>query len=576
MPALYLIKLMIEPSNIPASTEPPLPSPPGQEKESAGAPDNAGIVRAASILAAGNVASRIMGLARETVKANLFGASPVLAAFELAAYIPISLFDLIIGGMVNSSLVPIFSDYAAKEKREELWSILSAVLSVAIVALLAIIALVMLFASQLAWLVGAYEFDDPALTALSIRLMRLAAPAVLFLSVASILTGALYALKRFTLPAFVGAIFNGSIVVVALIYRERIEALVWGLLLGACLQILLQWPALRDARLRWQFNWRHPAIRRILTLYAPIVAGLAVNQLTIMISLNLATRTGNESVTYMKYATTLYQFPLGLVVTAISIATLPTLARFSIDQLTAFKQTLAEGIRLVMTLILPATAGLFALSVPIVALVFEHGNFTQANTLTTALVLRIYLFGLPFAAIDQMLVFAAYARKDTWRPALVGVVSNIVYLATAVLLLNPLGAPGLALAGMMGLAPGADGRDALANGLLSLMVADAVKHFVHALIMLWVLKKHVGQLGGYGVGRNALKSLSAGVITGGAAYLVTLFLPPLLPAAPFLGKLLLVIGGGAAGLLAYAGAVLLLDIPEAKKLHLLLRRRKQA
>jgi putative peptidoglycan lipid II flippase len=80
--------------------------------------EDSGVVRAAAILAAGNVVSRILGLARETVKANLFGASSLLAAYEIAAHIPISLFDLIIGGMVNSSLVPVFSDYAAKERRE--------------------------------------------------------------------------------------------------------------------------------------------------------------------------------------------------------------------------------------------------------------------------------------------------------------------------------------------------------------------------------------------------------------------------------------------------------------------------
>ena len=103
----------------------------------------------------------------------------------------------------------------------------------------------------------------------------------------------------------------------------------------------------------------------------------------------------------------------------------------------AFKQTLADGLRLVITLILPATAGLFALAVPIVALLFEHGEFTAADTATTALVLRVYLIGLPFAAVDQMLVFASYARKDTWRPALVGVISIVIYSITAVLLLRP-------------------------------------------------------------------------------------------------------------------------------------------
>jgi putative peptidoglycan lipid II flippase len=508
---------------------------------------NNGVVRAAAVLAIGNVASRILGLVRETVKANLFGASGLLSAFEVAALVPTSLFDLIIGGMVNSALVPVFSEVAEKRK-EDLWGLLSTVLSVATAVLLIVVMLVEIFTPQIAWIVGANEFADAELTAVAIRLMRLATPAVLFLGIASILTGALYALKRFTLPAFIGATFNATMVGAALLWPERIESLVWGLLAGSLLQIVLQLPALRDAQLRWQFDWKHPAIRRILLLYAPIVAGLVVNQLAVAFSFNLATRLGDQSVSYMKFATTLTQFPLGLVVTAISIATLPTLSRLAINQLDAFKQTLAGGIRLVMALILPATIGLFALAIPIVSLLFEHGAFTANDTVMTANVLQVYLIGLPFAAVDQMLVFASYARKDTWRPALVGVVSIVIYLITAVLL-----------------APIID--------LFSLMAADAIKHIVHTAIMLWLLRRHLGGLAGYGVTLAVGKSLLAAVVTGVVAYGTAGWLLMYFPLTSFLHKLIIVSSGGGAGLLAYVFMVFVLDISEAKSLrHLLLGR----
>lgn len=540
---------MIESSEIDPITEEPIApaeptAPPTPQQQAA----SRGIAQAASILALGNVASRILGLARETVKANLFGASGLLSAFEVAAYVPTSLFDLIIGGMVSSSLVPVFSDYAAKEQRETLWSVVSSVLSVATAVLLFVVVLVELFAPQVAWLVGANEFTDPALTAVSIRLMRVVTPAVLFLGLASVLSGVLYALKRFTLPAFISAAYNGTVVIVALIWPAKIDSLAWGILLGAVFQVVLQLPALRDARLRWRFNWQHPAIRRILRLYAPIVAGLVVNQLAIALSLNLATRTGDQSVSYMRYATTLTQFPLGLVVTALSIATLPTLSQQA-AALADFKRTLAEGLRLVITLILPATTGLFALAIPIVALLFEHGEFTAVDTQVTALVLRVYLVGLPFAAVDQMLVFASYARKDTWRPALVGVISIVIYTITAVLLLKPL-------------------------GLLSLMVADAVKHIVHTLIMLWLLQRHLHGLRGHNVTVTTLKSLAAAAATGLAAYGAAVFLPPFLPDDGFVFKLALVMAGGMAGVAAYTIMVLWLNLTEAKSLPRLLFKRR--
>ena len=506
-----------------------------------------GIVRAAAVLAAGNVVSRVLGLAREMVKANLFGTSPLLAAFQAAAYVPTSLFDLIIGGMVNSSLVPVFSDYTDKDKREELWHVLSMVLSAATLVLLGVIAIVELLAPQVAWLVGAVNFSETDLTEFSITLIRMTTPAVLFLGIASILTGALYALKRFTVPAFIGAAFNGTIVVVALLNPDEIRSLVWGLLLGSLLQVLLQLPALRDARFRWTLDFQHPAIRRIIKLYIPILAGLVVNQLAVMLSYNLAIRTGDQSLNYMNYATTLYQFPLGLVVTALSIATLPTLSRQAVGDLSLFKQTLSDGLRLVLALILPATTGLFALAPFIIGLLFEHGRFTSIDTATTALVLRVYLIGMPFAAADQMLVFASYARKDTWRPALVGFISILIYSITALALLQSL-------------------------GLLSLMVADAVKHVVHTVIMLWILRRQVGGLAGHPVLRSLAKSLAAAALTGlaayGAAQLVAQWVAP--PAMARLGP---VVAGGLAGVAAYTICVFMLNITETRALPRLFARR---
>ncbi len=547
---------MIEPTEQAELVAPP--PPPGESSNM-----ESGLVQAAAVLAAGNVASRVLGMVREMTKANLFGASGLLSAYEIAAYVPTTLFDLIVGGMVNSALVPVFSEYAAKERRGELWAAVSTFLSVATVALLVLVAAVELFAPQIAWLLGAYNLEDSALTRTSVALTRLVAPAVLFLSLSSILTGALYALKRFTLPAFTAAVFNAAIVVVALLRPQHIDSLAYGLLLGSILQILLQLPALRDARLHWNLNWRHPVINRILRLYMPIVAGLVINQAGVFVGINLATRAGNaslmplgidfaartgdSSLTYMRYATTLYQFPLGLVVTALSIAILPTLAQQALGPLPRFKNTLGQGIRLVLALVLPATVGLFALAPFIVALLFEHGQFTGQDTEITAWVLRTFLFGLPFAALDQMLIFASYARKDTLRPALVGVASIVVYVVVAVALLPPL-------------------------GLFSLMVADAVKHAAHTALMLLVIQRQIGGLRGQAIPLATFKSLLGGLLAGAGAYGAATAVAQALPLAGVAGHLLTVAAGGLAGVVLFALAASLLRIQEARSLRHLLRR----
>lgn len=551
---------MIEPTelNEAVTAVSPPPTPPKNLSE------NQGLVKAAAILAVGNVTSRVLGLVREIVKSNLFGTSSLLSAYTVASLVPMTLFNLITGGeMVSSSLVPVFSDYANDEKRQELWGVVSTFLSLATAVLLIIVLVVEFFTPQVAWLAGAKDFADASLTDVTIQMMRLATPAVLFLSIASILTGVLYALKRFTLPAFAGAIFNGTIVMVALARPNHIDSLVWGLLLGSVLQVVLQWPGVKDGRIRPSFQWQHPAIRKIVILYTPIVLGLVVNQIAIWISYNLAIQTGDNSITFMTYATTLYQFPLGLVVTALSLATLPTLSQLATayqetadsshhhSRLQEFKETMAGGLRLVITLILPATAGLFALATPIVALLLEHGQFTPQDTVTTALVLRVYLFGMPFAAVDQMLVSASYARKDTWWPSLAGVVSILIYTGTAVLLLNSL-------------------------GLLSLMVADAIKHISHSLMMLWLLKRQLGGLSGHHITRTVAKSVGAACATGLAAYGLAEWLMGHVPLTTFFNKLFIVGVGGTVGLLVYGGMVMLLNIPEAKSLPKLLFRRKTA
>ncbi len=516
------------------------------------AAEQQGIVKAAAILAIANVISRVLGMAREIVKANLFGASGLLSAFEIAAYVPMSLYELIIGGMVNSALVPIFSEYAAKERREALWELVSMVLTIALVALTAVVILIELTAPFVADLVGADKFDNPLLRDISITLVRAAAPAILFLGIATVLSATLYALRRFALPAFMSAVFNGTIVVIALLNPDKIESLVHGMLLGATLQLILQWVGLRDARLRWNLNWHHPAIRHILKLYAPIVAGLLVNQAMGVYSYRLATSVGDQSISYMKFATTLYQFPLGLVVTALSMATLPTLSRQAVDRLSAYRQTLADGIRLVITLILPATAGLFALALPIVILLFQRGRFTPEHSQITAQVLRVYLIGLPFAAVDQMLVFASYARKDTWRPAAVGVFSVGVYMITAVSLVNSI-------------------------GLYSLMVADAVKHIVHTAVMLWLLRRHVGKLSGYGISHALLQSLAAAIATGLAALGTMRIITDLIGntiASPFFTHLLIVGTAGLVGLLTYGVMAYLLRISEIQLLWNMVKKRR--
>lgn len=432
-------------------------SPPIRSTNVENQPSRRGLVRAAGVIGLGNIASRLLGLVRETVIANRFGAGALVDSFSIAATVPTIVNDMLIGGLLSSALVPVFSEYAERDEAE-FWRLGSAVLSVA-TALLAAISLVLMLAAPLVVRVMASGFTDAAQQALTVTLVRLVVPATFFTGVSGIFIGLLYALKRFTFPAFAAAIYNLGIIIGAVLISQlfdgeaRIYGLAIGVLLGSTGQFFLLMPDLRGAPLRLTRAWRHPGLRRIVALYIPIALSVVVANISVVIDRNLATTTGVGSLSWMRYATTLQQLPLGLIAVAVSQAVLPSLARLTApEQAPDFRHTLQQGLRLVTVLMVPAAVGLFVLAEPIVALLFEHGDFSPTDTLATAAALRLYLLGMVFAAIDQPLIFAFYARQDTWTPSLVGVLGVGVYLLVALPLVRPLGYLGLVLASSMQLA----------------------------------------------------------------------------------------------------------------------------
>jgi putative peptidoglycan lipid II flippase len=508
-----------------------------------------GIAQAASIIALGNIASRLLGLVREQVIAYLFGATGLVSAFGIAAKVPKMIYELLIGGMLSAALVPVFSEVAEQGGRPALWALFSRVVSWVAVVLAGLVLILESLASPIAWLLGG-GFEPELQLALA-QMLRIIAPAILFFGLSGVVTGLLYTLRRFTYPAFGAAVFNLGIIIAAPLLEGRLDAhsLAVGVLLGSLLQLLIQTPDLRDVRFRFRLDLSHPALRRILTLYLPIAVGLVISDVQVAIDQRLASSTGESSIAWMDRATTLIQLPHGLVAVAISLAVLPTLSRLSAaSNQKGFQQTLGQGLRLVLILIVPATIGLLILAEPIVSLLFEHGRFTAHDTFWTAWALRYYLVGLVFASVDWPLNYAFYAQKDTLTPALVGVVSVGVYLVVALTLIDSL-------------------------GMLGLVLADSVKHISHALIMLTLTQRRIGRVTSRALGQTVAKTLlAAGAMAG-------LMVPILRGISDLLGtdglgpRFVAVAVTGAVGGLVYLGSVTLLRVPDIRLLRDLGRQR---
>lgn len=497
----------------------------------------AGLARSAGILGLGNIASRFIGLARESIISGYFGSSGELSAFKLAARVPTMIYDLLVGGMLSAALVPVFSEYARPDRRDELARVASAIFSLIALAMGVIALILVLFAGPIAGLLS--DFEDPALQAVLARSLRIIAPAVIFFGLSGGVTGLLYALRRFSYTAASGAVFNLGIVIAAPLLANRIGvyALPLGIVGGSALQLAVLAPGLRDVRLRFSAAWGHPAVRRILRLYVPIALGLIVTQAQIIVDGRWASATGAYALSWMGYATTLIQLPLGLVPVAVSLAALPTLSRHAAAaDWDGFRSVFGRGLRLVLVLLIPSAVGLWVLAAPVIRLLFEHGAFESYDTYWTAIALRFYLLGLMFAGVDFLLNYTFYARQDTRTPAVVGVLSIGFYFIAAMALKGPF-------------------------GFLGLVLADSVKQLAHMVIMTLILVRSVGRLRDERILSTLAKTLAAALAMGAVVWLVARWIDPW-AATGLPGEVAVVVVAGGLGAAFYVAALRRLGVPE--------------
>lgn len=489
------------------------------------------IAIAALLIAIGNIASRVLGLAREAVIAGLFGAGAAVDAFTAASTIPTTLYDLLINGAISAALVPVFSEYAEGDERE-FWRVASTIINLALLVMIALVALLVWLAPLVIdVLAGGFRED---IRGQATQMVRLLLPAAIFMGLSGLITALLYARQRFLLPAFTASAYNLGIILGAALLTPWLGplSLVAGVLAGALLQVFLQLPGLRGMVYRPVLDLRHPGVRRILVLYAPVALGISFSIAGTVLDRNLASGLGEAAISTQRFATTLIQFPLGLVAAAVSFAVLPTLSRqASAGDDHAFRATLAMGMKVVLLLVLPAAAGLAALANPITAAIFQRGRFDSADTAATAGALLLYLPGLPAAALDQMLLFAFYAHKRTLAPNLVQGAAVGIYAVTALALLS-------------------------ANlGLSALILGNSAQWIGHALILL-LLSRGLVSLRGLRLGEALWKSLLASLAMGALTWALALGLRALGAG----GALLQLLVAGGVGALLYFGLCALLHV----------------
>ncbi len=505
------------------------------------------IARAAALVMALFVLSRLLGLAREMVIGARFGTSADYDAYLAAFTIPDILFTLIAGGALGSAFIPTFTGYFARGDAAGGWRLASAVINLLLVALTGAAVLAWLGAPLLVATVLVPGFP-PAQQALTVALMRIMLLAPLFFGVSGVVMGILNARQHFLLPALAPSFLNLALIVAALLLAPRmgVRALALGYVVGAVLHLAVQLPGLSwvGARYRPLLTLRDPGVREVLRLMAPRVLGLAAVQLNFLVNKNIASWMGEGAVSALNYAWLLMLLPQGVFAQAVATAAFPTFAEQAArGEQAAMRHTLAATLRAVFFLTLPAAIGLMLVGRPLVALLFERGAFAAASTQAVAWALAFYALGLVGHAGVEIVARAFYALHDTWTPVWVGGLAMVLNILLSLALPTAFASVG---------APPHAGL-ALANSAATLLEMVA---------LLGLLRPRLGGLEGRtlarSLGRSGLAVIAmAGVLLGWQALVSQ--------ASPLVGG-----GGGVLlGAAVYLGAAALL---RADELRLLTRR----
>jgi len=512
------------------------------------------IAKAAGLVMALFVASRLLGLVRQMITGAMFGTSGELDAYLAAARIPEMIFLIVAGGALGSAFIPTFSGQLARGDTRGGWRLASAIVNLVLIVVTILAAVTAALAPALVRTIIAPGFS-PSQQELTAELLRLMLVSPIIFGVSGVVMGALNAHQHFLLPALAPSLYNLSIILGAIILGPRmgVRGLAVGVVAGSALHLLIQVPGLvrHGARYTPVLELGNPSVREVGRLMAPRVVGTAIAQLNFVVNNSLASRMGEGAVSAINYAWMLMLLPQGVFAQAVGTAAFPTFsaqaARKDWDDL---RDTLSATIRAVLFLSIPATAGLIALGRPLVALLFERGAFAASSTAAVTWAVVLFAIGLVGHAGLEIVARAFYALHDTFTPVWVGAVAVAINVGLSIVL-----SQAFALAGWP---PHA-----------GLALANSIATLVELGLLLGLMARRMQGLHGPKMLRSAVKS-------GVAAAAMAAVLWGWQAVFQEAGALIVGAGGILLGGAVYLAAALLLGAEEPRSVLSLVRARRHA
>ena len=525
----------------------------------AGAPTSEGghprLARSAGVFGLATIASRVLGLVRDQVLAFYFGAGDANDAFRVASRIPNLVRDLFAEGAMSAAFVPTFTKQLAEHGRARAWQLANSVINALVLVTGVLVIGGIVFAEPLVRLFAADFADIPGKLELTIYLTRIVFPFLMLVAVAAALMGMLNSLGHFFVPALSPAMFNVAIIVMALglvpiapsLGVQPMTIVAVATLVGGLGQLAIQWPPLKREGFRYRpvLDLKDEGLHRVLLLMGPGTIGMAATQINVFVNTVLATGQGTGAVSWLDFAFRLMYLPIGLFGISIATAATPVISRMVAEQdFARIRSTLANALGLMLFLNVPATVGLIVLARPIVAVIFEHGEFTAADTLATAAALQLYAVGLVGYSVVRIVSPTFYALQRSRVPVMVSAGSVLVNVALNLALVRVMGYRGLAL-------------------------GTSITAIVNATVQLWLLRREINGLDEARMAASLVRVLVAAAVMGAIAATVQAGLERVLPGdalAPQALRLLITIMVSMGTLVAAAQVLRIREYGEARDL----------
>ena len=511
-----------------------------------------GLRKAVGSMAVGTALSRGTGVIRVLVLAYVLGISPLADAYNLANTIPNMIYDIVLGGVLGATFIPVFVERLAKKTEREAWKSISAVCTLAVIVL-AVTTVIFLAAAP--WLIDGFTAFTHSAThnpqqvelqrQVATKLLRWFTPQLFLYGLLSIGGVLLNIRRKFGAPMWVPIANNVVCIGVLIVFAQvapsptlqsvalspnQIMLLGAGTTAGVLVQALLLLPSLAKARLgrlRWRFNLKDEAVRAVARLGAWTFGFVVLNQIALYVVLALAFSSGGSGpVSAYTYAYAFMQMPYAVVAVSVMSAVTPDLAHHHTTEETAkFVARFGTGLRATLAIIIPSSVALFVLARPLIALLLGHGQSTAAQTHQTGTALAELSLGLVGFTVFQYVIRALQSMRETKVAFWLYLGENVVNVAFAIALVRPLGLGGVALSVSIGYTVGAIAGLILLKKWIGRLAPPRcfapLKRIIVASIVMGLVVLTISNLSDAQSGPALVARVAASLVFGGLAYLGT-------------------------------------------------------